>query len=366
MGARHRSSPLSRPSPTPHRLRRRARGDAPPGPGGRPTHLFASHGQMLGRGAVAPARVSCHRRRAQRHPRPRRRRRRRARLVFPRQPGWGGRWGGRGAGRPCHTAAACGRGSTSTGIGRRRALDARAAEQRRRVRFARLKLEAKSRPRPACVAHAAARAGHAYIHSPTPSLPSSSAFSRRLLAPSVPASVASGRPLLLPSLSSARWLALARSCLPPVAHLFGIYASPLHPLLVHTFLTHTHKKLTREKTIRGRSSSTGSRRVSIAKNGLDSDIRRDARSLACSRRAVVVAVRTVATCHEYISSFLLAAPGEVMMAATNREIASACRRVPCRKARPRCGRGQVRGVWRRSCRERLAPGLLCRRSVGRS
>eukprot|EP00962_Isochrysis_galbana_P020014 scaffold5849_cov101-Isochrysis_galbana.AAC.1 len=40
----------------------------------------------------------------------------------------------------------------------------------------------------------------------------------------------------------------------------------------------------------------------------------------------------------------------------------ACRRVPCEKARLRCGRGQVRGVWRRSCRERLAPGLLCRRS----
>ena len=43
-----------------------------------------------------------------------------------------------------------------------------------------------------------------------------------------------------------------------------------------------------------------------------------------------------------------------------------CRRVPCVKARLRCGRGQVRGVWRRSCRERLAPGLLCRRSVDRS
>eukprot|EP00962_Isochrysis_galbana_P029686 scaffold9537_cov140-Isochrysis_galbana.AAC.3 len=36
------------------------------------------------------------------------------------------------------------------------------------------------------------------------------------------------------------------------------------------------------------------------------------------------------------------------------------------KARLRCGRGAVLGVWRRSCRERLAPGLLCRGSVGRS
>eukprot|EP00962_Isochrysis_galbana_P010134 scaffold2806_cov135-Isochrysis_galbana.AAC.5 len=35
-----------------------------------------------------------------------------------------------------------------------------------------------------------------------------------------------------------------------------------------------------------------------------------------------------------------------------------CRRVPCRKARLRYGRGEVRGVWRRSGRERLAPGLL--------
>eukprot|EP00962_Isochrysis_galbana_P024002 scaffold7325_cov120-Isochrysis_galbana.AAC.1 len=43
-----------------------------------------------------------------------------------------------------------------------------------------------------------------------------------------------------------------------------------------------------------------------------------------------------------------------------------CRRVPCRKARLRCGRGQVRVVWRRACRERLAPGLVCCRSVGRS
>eukprot|EP00962_Isochrysis_galbana_P000055 scaffold18_cov111-Isochrysis_galbana.AAC.10 len=43
-----------------------------------------------------------------------------------------------------------------------------------------------------------------------------------------------------------------------------------------------------------------------------------------------------------------------------------CRRVPCREARLRCGRGQVRVVWRRSCWERLAPGLVCRRSVGRS
>eukprot|EP00962_Isochrysis_galbana_P039533 scaffold14177_cov124-Isochrysis_galbana.AAC.5 len=34
-----------------------------------------------------------------------------------------------------------------------------------------------------------------------------------------------------------------------------------------------------------------------------------------------------------------------------------------RLARLRCGRGEVRGVWRRSGRERLAPGLLCRRSV---
>eukprot|EP00962_Isochrysis_galbana_P048331 scaffold20104_cov120-Isochrysis_galbana.AAC.4 len=33
---------------------------------------------------------------------------------------------------------------------------------------------------------------------------------------------------------------------------------------------------------------------------------------------------------------------------------------------PVCGRGEVRGVWRRSGRERLAPGLLCRRSVDRS
>eukprot|EP00962_Isochrysis_galbana_P039526 scaffold14172_cov85-Isochrysis_galbana.AAC.1 len=39
-----------------------------------------------------------------------------------------------------------------------------------------------------------------------------------------------------------------------------------------------------------------------------------------------------------------------------------CRRVPCREARLRCGRGQVRVVWRRACRERLAPGLVCRRS----
>eukprot|EP00962_Isochrysis_galbana_P061261 scaffold36310_cov118-Isochrysis_galbana.AAC.1 len=43
-----------------------------------------------------------------------------------------------------------------------------------------------------------------------------------------------------------------------------------------------------------------------------------------------------------------------------------CRRVPCRKAGLRCGRGQVRVVWRRACRERLAPGLGCCRSVGRS
>eukprot|EP00962_Isochrysis_galbana_P052611 scaffold24102_cov153-Isochrysis_galbana.AAC.1 len=43
-----------------------------------------------------------------------------------------------------------------------------------------------------------------------------------------------------------------------------------------------------------------------------------------------------------------------------------CRREPCREARLRCGRGEVRGVWRRSGRERLAPGLLCRRSVGGS
>eukprot|EP00962_Isochrysis_galbana_P017968 scaffold5173_cov125-Isochrysis_galbana.AAC.13 len=35
-----------------------------------------------------------------------------------------------------------------------------------------------------------------------------------------------------------------------------------------------------------------------------------------------------------------------------------CRRVPCRKAGLRCGRGQVLVVWRRSCRERLAlPGF---------
>eukprot|EP00962_Isochrysis_galbana_P013812 scaffold3936_cov128-Isochrysis_galbana.AAC.9 len=52
------------------------------------------------------------------------------------------------------------------------------------------------------------------------------------------------------------------------------------------------------------------------------------------------------------------APGEM--------VKGGCRRVPCRKARPRCGRGQVRVVWRRACRERLAPGLGCCRSVGRS
>eukprot|EP00962_Isochrysis_galbana_P040170 scaffold14525_cov151-Isochrysis_galbana.AAC.1 len=45
----------------------------------------------------------------------------------------------------------------------------------------------------------------------------------------------------------------------------------------------------------------------------------------------------------------------------------ACRRVPCREAGLRCGRGQVLVVWRRACRgERLAPGLECCRSVGRS
>eukprot|EP00962_Isochrysis_galbana_P032275 scaffold10576_cov115-Isochrysis_galbana.AAC.10 len=43
-----------------------------------------------------------------------------------------------------------------------------------------------------------------------------------------------------------------------------------------------------------------------------------------------------------------------------------CRRVPCRKARLRYGRGEVRDVWRRSDRERRAPGLLCRRSVDRA
>eukprot|EP00962_Isochrysis_galbana_P040713 scaffold14791_cov131-Isochrysis_galbana.AAC.1 len=41
-----------------------------------------------------------------------------------------------------------------------------------------------------------------------------------------------------------------------------------------------------------------------------------------------------------------------------------CRRVPCREARLPYGRGQVRVVWRRSCRELLATGLVCRRSVG--
>eukprot|EP00962_Isochrysis_galbana_P056362 scaffold28279_cov134-Isochrysis_galbana.AAC.7 len=45
-----------------------------------------------------------------------------------------------------------------------------------------------------------------------------------------------------------------------------------------------------------------------------------------------------------------------------------CRRVPLSEgtARPGCGRGEVRGVWRRSGREPRAPGLLCRRSVDRS
>eukprot|EP00962_Isochrysis_galbana_P024451 scaffold7502_cov112-Isochrysis_galbana.AAC.3 len=39
----------------------------------------------------------------------------------------------------------------------------------------------------------------------------------------------------------------------------------------------------------------------------------------------------------------------------------------CRKARLRYhGRGEVSGSWRRSGRERRAPGLLCRRSVDRS
>eukprot|EP00962_Isochrysis_galbana_P041221 scaffold15065_cov140-Isochrysis_galbana.AAC.6 len=40
--------------------------------------------------------------------------------------------------------------------------------------------------------------------------------------------------------------------------------------------------------------------------------------------------------------------------------------VGSREARLRCGRGQVRVVWRRACREHLAPGLVCRRSVSRS
>eukprot|EP00962_Isochrysis_galbana_P040385 scaffold14618_cov82-Isochrysis_galbana.AAC.1 len=43
-----------------------------------------------------------------------------------------------------------------------------------------------------------------------------------------------------------------------------------------------------------------------------------------------------------------------------------CRRGPCREAGLRRGRGQVLVVWRRACRERLAPGLGCGRSVGRS
>eukprot|EP00962_Isochrysis_galbana_P012663 scaffold3587_cov109-Isochrysis_galbana.AAC.9 len=44
-----------------------------------------------------------------------------------------------------------------------------------------------------------------------------------------------------------------------------------------------------------------------------------------------------------------------------------CWRVPCREARPRCGRGEVRGVWRRSGRERLAaPSRASVSSVGGS
>eukprot|EP00962_Isochrysis_galbana_P030263 scaffold9783_cov127-Isochrysis_galbana.AAC.13 len=45
-----------------------------------------------------------------------------------------------------------------------------------------------------------------------------------------------------------------------------------------------------------------------------------------------------------------------------------CRRVPlpCREARLRRGRGEVRVSRRRSGRGRQAPGLLCRRSVDRS
>eukprot|EP00962_Isochrysis_galbana_P016540 scaffold4745_cov125-Isochrysis_galbana.AAC.14 len=48
---------------------------------------------------------------------------------------------------------------------------------------------------------------------------------------------------------------------------------------------------------------------------------------------------------------------------------SPCRRVPFvgrHASGTTCGRGDVRGSWRRSGRERRAPGLLCRRSVDRS